>query len=223
MKLSIVDLLARYVFVLLLTLKAWIPAIATALLLSLPISRRQISRLPEVLLRYLPIVFAVGGVLWAWSLSWVSDDVFIAFRYAENLVQGNGLVFNVGERVEGYTDFLWVLLSAVAIGIGADPAQSAGLINLASFAVIILLVAHLSRKVIPNRNVVPIGFAAILTAAHYTMASFGTAGIETMFAAMLTIVALERMTKDHFFLAGLAGTAATMTHGLVILFKPSPA
>jgi tetratricopeptide (TPR) repeat protein len=33
------------------------------------------------------------------------DDAFISFRYARNL----GLVFNPGERVEGYTNLLWVL------------------------------------------------------------------------------------------------------------------
>ena len=53
------------------------------------------------------------------------DDAFISFpsRYAQNLAAGNGLVFNVGERVEGYTNFLWVILLAPAewIGIGAEP------------------------------------------------------------------------------------------------------
>jgi tetratricopeptide (TPR) repeat protein len=33
------------------------------------------------------------------------DDAFISFRYAPNL----GLVFDPGERVEGYTNLLWVL------------------------------------------------------------------------------------------------------------------
>jgi hypothetical protein len=32
-----------------------------------------------------------------------------------NLVAGHGLVFNPGERVEGYTNFLWTLLMAVPI------------------------------------------------------------------------------------------------------------
>ncbi len=41
----------------------------------------------------------------------LTDDAFIAFRYARNLGDGYGLVFNPGfEAVEGYTNFLWVLL-----------------------------------------------------------------------------------------------------------------
>lgn len=39
-----------------------------------------------------------------------SDDAYISFRYARNLVAGHGLVFNPGERVEGYTNLLYVLL-----------------------------------------------------------------------------------------------------------------
>jgi hypothetical protein len=42
----------------------------------------------------------------------IIDDAFISFRYSENLVRGHGLVFNPGERVEGYTNFLWVMVMA---------------------------------------------------------------------------------------------------------------
>ena len=43
------------------------------------------------------------------------DDAYISFRYAVNFAQGNGLVWNVGVPVEGYTCLLWVvLLSAIA-------------------------------------------------------------------------------------------------------------
>jgi arabinofuranosyltransferase len=40
------------------------------------------------------------------------DDMFIALRYARNWGNGFGPVFNIGERVEGYTCFLWVALLA---------------------------------------------------------------------------------------------------------------
>ena len=40
------------------------------------------------------------------------DDDFICYRYARNLVRGDGLVYQAGERVEGFTNPLWVLLHA---------------------------------------------------------------------------------------------------------------
>ena len=42
----------------------------------------------------------------------LSDDCYISFRYARNLVEGHGLVYNPGERVEGFSNPLWVLLLA---------------------------------------------------------------------------------------------------------------
>ena len=37
------------------------------------------------------------------------DDAYISFRYAQNLLDGHGLVFNPGDPVEGYSNLLWVL------------------------------------------------------------------------------------------------------------------
>jgi hypothetical protein len=35
---------------------------------------------------------------------WGLDDAYISYRYSQNLAQGKGLVFNRGERVEGYSN-----------------------------------------------------------------------------------------------------------------------
>lgn len=44
---------------------------------------------------------------------WMLDDAFISFRYAENFSLGRGIVYNIGEKVEGYTSFSWVGLLAL--------------------------------------------------------------------------------------------------------------
>ena len=43
------------------------------------------------------------------------DDAYISMRYAWNLVQGNGLVWNAAEYVDGYTNLLMTLLMALSI------------------------------------------------------------------------------------------------------------
>ncbi len=43
----------------------------------------------------------------------IDDDALISLRYARNLAHGHGLVWNVGERVEGFTDMLWTLYAAI--------------------------------------------------------------------------------------------------------------
>ena len=49
------------------------------------------------------------------------DDTFISLRYAQNLWDGHGLVFNPGDRVEGITNLLWTLLSVPAFALDVDP------------------------------------------------------------------------------------------------------
>ena len=60
---------------------------------------------------------------WLTSVAWfITDDAFISFRYVRNLLDGHGLVFNPGEYVEGYTNFLWVLeLAAIWRVLGIRP------------------------------------------------------------------------------------------------------
>ena len=53
-------------------------------------------------------------------LEFVKDDAYISFRYAHNLVTGKGLVFNPGEKLEGFTNFLWVLILAPFEKLGWD-------------------------------------------------------------------------------------------------------
>lgn len=59
------------------------------------------------------IIPVVVVVAMAWRLRWMSDDGFIHLRVVQQVVEGNGPVFNVGERVEASTSPLWVALLAV--------------------------------------------------------------------------------------------------------------
>lgn len=52
--------------------------------------------------------------------NYVCDDTFISMRYARNLAEGHGLVFNPGDRVEGFTSPLWTLLLAGIHWLGGD-------------------------------------------------------------------------------------------------------
>ncbi len=70
---------------------------------------------------------------WLASVAWfLTDDAFISFRYIRNLIEGHGLVFNPGERVEGYTNFLWILeLAAIWAALGIRPEYAAPWLSVA--------------------------------------------------------------------------------------------
>jgi len=44
-----------------------------------------------------------------------TDDAFISFRCARNLATGHGPVYNLGQRVETFSNPAWVALVAIAI------------------------------------------------------------------------------------------------------------
>ncbi len=80
-----------------------------------------------VCLPWLVLLAWLAGIAW-----FLTDDAFISFRYVRNLLNGDGLVFNPGEYVEGYTNFLWVLeLTAIWGLFGIRPEQAAPWLSVA--------------------------------------------------------------------------------------------
>jgi hypothetical protein len=68
-------------------------------------------------------VFYLAGItiaLYAAFSNWAYDDPFITFRYAQNLAQGNGFVYNPGERVLSTTTPLFAMVLAVGSFIWTD-------------------------------------------------------------------------------------------------------
>jgi arabinofuranosyltransferase len=59
------------------------------------------------------VVVLLPGLILAFSEVRVIDDAYISFRYARNLATGQGLTFNAGEQVEGYTNLLWTLTMVI--------------------------------------------------------------------------------------------------------------
>jgi hypothetical protein len=80
------------------------------------------------------LLIAVIALLWieGWEQQPQVDDAYISYRYARNLVEGHGLVYNVGERVEGFSNLLWTLLIAAGLALGARVTDVAHALGLAS-------------------------------------------------------------------------------------------
>jgi hypothetical protein len=126
------------------------------------------------------VVAVVAGMMFACLRSWLCDDAFISFRYADNLVAGHGLVFNAGERVEGDTNFLWTLWCAIGVTLGADPGRWAIAWGVVCFATVIGLLARASWRLAREADVAwPLPLAAIWGALHFEWTVFTTSGLET--------------------------------------------
>ena len=128
---------------------------------------------------------ALFAMALAWQRAWVCDDAFISFRYAENLATGHGLVYNVGERVEGYSNFSWTLLCALAIRCGLDPVLFAQVLGVLCYGALVVVTMRVGERLLPDRG----GFlplAAIAVALHQHLQDFASCGLETMGFVLLT-------------------------------------
>ena len=67
--------------------------------------------------------------LWLYRNFFV-DDAYITFRYIQQWIAGNGLVYNIGERVEGYSNLLWIVLLAPFEAIGFDLISASKLLGI---------------------------------------------------------------------------------------------
>src|SRR5690606_38596738 len=170
-------------------LRAWPVWIAGgAAAFGLWICERRLLRARRVLHGAL-VATAVGlGLYFAWRILWLADDAFISFRYARNFARGLGLVYNEGEWVEGYTNFLWTLLLGLAGKLGLDIPLTALFGNLACFVAAIVLVAYLAARLSPGRPAVP--FAALALALSKPFYTFASGGLETMPIALLAVAAV---------------------------------
>lgn len=63
----------------------------------------------------------------------LTDDALISLRYADRLVDGRGLTWTDGERVEGYSNLTWVLATALLHLLGVDLVVACRLLGVGCF------------------------------------------------------------------------------------------
>jgi hypothetical protein len=132
-------------------------------------------------------VVAVAIVLFegAWKFGSYQDDAFIYFRYAENLVHGQGLVFNPGERVEGFTSPLWMLLMAATTSLKISPLLAAGVLGTFSAAATVLWSIDDAYRSGPSGSFATVAPLALATWIPFLL--WAASGLETcLFTALLT-------------------------------------
>jgi arabinofuranosyltransferase len=131
----------------------------------------------------------------AWVYRFLTDDAFISFRYAKNLSLGHGLVFNPGyERVEGYTNFLWVILLAGFDGLGIAPERIANSLSILCGVAIWALILRASLR--PGRPIWLALAPVVLLAATRSFAVWCTSGLETKLFEFLAFAGALRAVSE---------------------------
>ena len=151
------------------------------------------------------------------------DDAYIPLRYAKNLLAGHGLVFNVGERVEGFTNLTWTLLSTGILHMGLDPITTLKIVGLICALLTTWICLLIFGYYAPGRP----GFLwllAFLIGGAPCIVSWSVGGMETMLFALLLSATFYAYLRAQS-LAGwpvwpLLALLATMTRPEGLLIVP---
>jgi len=103
-------------------------------------------RLLSVVERLAPWVFAGLLLHHALRYAWVAEDAFINLRVVAQALDGWGLVWNQGERVQVYTSPLWLLLTLATSAVVGDPVQAVVWLSLATSAMTVVLLWQLCGR-----------------------------------------------------------------------------
>jgi hypothetical protein len=162
-------------------------------------------------LYWLPLV-PLAAALVAHSLvfDFVNDDAYISFVYARNLAEHGQLVFNLGEHVEGYTNFSWTVLLALGMKLGVPPDVSSRVLGTAFGVATLAVVARLSQLVRGGRSAWD-WLPAALLAASSGFACWCSGGLETQLFTFTFVLAVERLWAGRLVASGVAFAACALT------------
>ena len=168
----------------------------------------------------LPLVLPASLLTWCMVqlAGYIKDDAYISYRYAHHLADGHGMVYNLGEKVEGYTNFLWIVLCAPAFWFGADPVVWSKVLGAGCALGALITTFYASRwlnggRPSPFNYVAPLLLACSSSVALWAMS--GMAPCLMLFAGTAAVYftwrAVDGERALHFALAGVAMSVAALT------------
>jgi arabinofuranosyltransferase len=159
----------------------------------------------------LAVLFLVQSLVF---LSWIPDDAYVSFCYAEHLAAGKGLEFFPGERVEGFSNLLWTLFLAAGSWLGANTVDlaviSSLLLGLGSAFLIRWLMVTAGGLVADGRGseqpggrvdrLIRIGFSA-LPFVYFPLIFYASSGLEATAALFVftlgALLYLQAVRQDR--------------------------
>ena len=178
------------------------------------------------------LILAAHAATGLWGFT--SDDTFITLRYSRNLARGLGPTFNAAPpRAEGYTSFLWMLLTALGHIGSADPlavAKAMGVaLSLLTAAACGALAWRLCEGGERGSRTLAAGLAAALFTAYPLTPVHAVSGMDTALAglafALLVLAAVRPEAVPSpilpccALLAGLTRPEFNLAAGLLLAIR----
>lgn len=155
--------------------------------------------------------------------AWVSDDGFISLRVVDNLVGGYGLTFNPDERVQSFTNPLWVLVLALPHTVLREPFATCMVASIPIALAGVWLLVRMATSVAIGALVV------LLLAFSQAYVDFSTSGLENPLTHLLVIgfmaiyLVPERRRRHGRWLVAIAALSAVNRLDSLPMFTPAVA
>ena len=169
---------------------------------------------------YLAFIIRTGFLIGDTTYFSLFDDAMIAMRYARNMADGYGLVWNQGEYIEGYTNFLWTVWMAV-IHLLRVPESKTSLVVAISGAAILLTNINLIRKIASEftGNALVILASMAFSAFNYSLIYWTIRGMEVgIITLLLNFVILLSLQLNKRF-SGRKFALLLVILGLMLLTR----
>ena len=144
-------------------------------------------------LRWIPIAVALAYAL-VLPVRFV-DDAWISYRYAANVADGVGPVFNQGQRVEAISNPLWTALLAVAYKLHLSLPLTAWVIGVACVLAVVWMTTALVRRITGSELIGVVCGTALALTTHFMRSSLN--GLETCLYSALLLAALSCLLSEH--------------------------
>lgn len=163
------------------------------------------------------LIIVIAGVMVAvlttvfWN--YTQDDVFITYTYSRNIAEGQGFVFNPGERVQGTTTPLYTLVMAGVYLVTSDLLHAGNLLSAICLLITCGLAVYLLREELSVYG--QLAVAATLAASPIMYVSFG---METLFycALLMLTFLLWKQERRQAAMAVAAALTWTRADGFVM-------
>ncbi|MGZ3448668.1 MAG: hypothetical protein ACXVEF_03665 [Polyangiales bacterium] len=151
------------------------------------LAKDALPREAKVFAFLVPATWFVLGLLVV--LEFVKDDAYISFRYAHNFVKGKGLVFNPGDRLEGFTNFLWTMILVPFEGLGWDLFQVCEVLGTILTFCVIVLMLQIATRWDQARKDLSFAWSTVWLATSSSWVLWSKSGLEQALAALLPLSA----------------------------------
>jgi hypothetical protein len=135
-------------------------------------------------------IAAITLVVHSLQFNFVTDDAYISFVFSRNFAEHGELTFNLGDRVEGYTNFSWTVLLGLLMKLGIAPELSSRVLGTLCAIGTLYVAMRTMDRALGRRSVWAV-LPAFLLAWSSGFACWTSGGLETQLFTLLVVASLD--------------------------------